>query len=117
MKRLTERDGTFVEYLTNKATTTHGAIKRDDACTQKLCRLENIEEELGIELDILFKSIKDGFVVRRYFDWDYCRCFVNGTDITIDYDGKKFTNNYSDDWYFNDYGKTWALTKEELANE
>ena len=87
----------------------------------KLGRLEDLEEELGIDLITLFKAI-------------------NSKSIFTKYDGKiseHIEDNYNErDWYMQDeivyfywengshcclelsnYGKTWALTKEELEND
>lgn len=77
---------------------------------QKLGRLEDIEEEIGIDLITLFKALKDGIwhitsngKVIGYLNvkWNWC--------IGRDYFKTKYGN-----FYFKDYGKTWALTKEEL---
>lgn len=86
-----------------------------------------IEEELGTSLDILFKAMKDGF----YY-------IENGThEIKFSGNYKELDNSHSLANYiwvnngnfeflirqphfgltqrdFKDYGKTWALTKEEL---
>lgn len=88
----------------------------------KLGQLEDIEEELGIDLVILFKALKYGV----YY-------FTNGTQLTRDY--VWLISNYVSGGFheklsysfitafekqsllFNDYGKTWAITKEELENE
>ena len=80
--------------------------------TQKLGKLEDIEEELGISLEVLFKALKDGI----YYDYD--------GDI-IDFSYATLFNDEDDcEWYLTtdsatfvelkNYGKTWALTKEEL---
>ena len=80
--------------------------------TNKLGQLEDIEEELGIDLITLFKAEKDGIWYNsngtfyfNYFDVSLAhRCFRRYVDY--------FRNYMSFD--FKDYGKTWALTKEEL---
>ncbi len=89
-------------------------IKDKKMAEEKLCQLEDIEEELGIDLITLFKGLKNGI----YF-WDcdeegnhFCkepklRYFgIRATFHLIDYNG---TYSHTDD-----YGLTWALTKEEL---
>lgn len=79
----------------------------------KLQQLEDIEEELGIDLLTLFKALKDGIYV------------VEDNDNYIVKDSIKSIENWADGWgistnmeylelSFSDYGKTWALTKEEL---
>lgn len=85
----------------------------------KLGQLEDIEEELGIDLITLFKALKNGV----YY-------FVSGTQLIKDYVwlvdnymsiGTRDKLSYSfmtaferQTLLFKDYGKTWALTKEEL---
>lgn len=77
----------------------------------KLGRLERIEQELGIPLEVLFKALKDGV----YYD--------DGDDVDFSYTSL-FNDEDDCEWYFTtdsatfvelkDYGKTWALTREEL---
>ena len=93
----------------------------------KLGQLENIEEELGIDLKVFHKLM----------DILYCNepgepnsLYVKDKDmivqvgiLEIDYCKKKIIfykdSSYNDDYIYNffQYGKTWALTKEELKNE
>ena len=76
----------------------------------KLGQLEDIEEELGIDLITLFKALKDG-VYYKYKDMGVEKISklrpitIHKNTIVCDYHTYK---------YFKDYGKTWALTKEEL---
>ena len=90
---------------------------------QKICnklgQLEDIEDELGIDLITLCKALKNGV----YY-------FANGTQLTKDYVwlvdnfmciGTRDKLSYSfmtaferQALLFNEYGKTWALTEEEL---
>ena len=83
----------------------------------KLGQLEDIEEELGIDLITLHKALKDGIY------WKGTTCvdtkgifFENKPKINIR--GKCLTNicfrKHLEVVYFKDYGKTWALTREEL---
>jgi hypothetical protein len=88
-------------------------------CSDKLGQLEDIEEELGIDLITLFKALKFGV----YY-------FTNAGQLTRDYvwlmdnymgvrtNGKLsysfMTMFEKQTLLFNDYGKTWALTKKEL---
>lgn len=110
----------------------------------KLGQLEDIEEELGIDLITLFKALKNGCWIRKGF---YGTCYLEGEPIFIsgnrlhlnlyDYYTEKENEDSDDesesqetlclfDMYYEDvyniarvrdYGKTWALTKEELENE
>lgn len=82
---------------------------------QKLLDLEDIEDELGIDLVTLFKALKNGIYAKEYTDnidlYEVRGIEQNGLSIiskicsSADCDGIR---------YFKDYGKTWALTKEEL---
>lgn len=82
-------------------------------------QLEDIEEKLGISLITLFKAIKEGIFI---LDSKY-NMIRDCTDIylPIDWDNKGFYIECTGDcininqfYYFKDYGKTWAFTKEEL---
>ena len=91
----------------------------------KLQYLEDIEEELGIDLLTLFKALKNGIYLKfgseknigvyyehtailpRHFDKDYKGYFI---DLQLE-----LSINFN--FYFKDYGKTWALTKEELEED
>ena len=91
----------------------------------KLEQLEDIEEKLGIDLLTLFKALKNGIYLKfgsekntgvyyehrailpRHFDKDYKGYFI---DLQLE-----LSINFN--FYFKDYGKTWALTKEELEED
>lgn len=77
----------------------------------KLGKLEDIEEELGIDLITLFKALKNGVYV-RYTNNEIEHRIVAGIEeenITL-----CIKENKECYMYFDEYGKTWALTKEEL---
>lgn len=85
----------------------------------KLWRLENIEEELGIDLFTLFKAIKNGiwFWTKNNNETQPTGPWKLKCDF---FDRKGFVDE--GEWYcevfrFNDYRKTWALSEEELVNE
>ena len=77
----------------------------------KLGQLEDIEEELGIDLITLFKAQTNGFYVKTVCgifpvllgEWRF-------NLVKKEVHRIKFSSHY----YFKDYGKTWALKKEEL---
>ena len=83
----------------------------------KLGQLEDIEEELGIDLTIYFGALKNG--VYYYSNSQLTKDFVYPiSNFLTDYNDKlsysfmtKFEHRLLS---FDDYGKTWALTKEEL---
>lgn len=98
--------------LTNK--TELNVYKNIDNARYKLCLLENIEEDLGIDLIILFKALKNGFYTNFYTKNNH---FSSSCYYTIDLEHKciqvhDYDKHFSLD--FKDYGKTWALTRKEL---
>lgn len=82
----------------------------------KLGKLEDIEENIGISLEILFKAMENGIyyvsrtsqkeilfaksVITNFEKYKGNYCLYIGNEIAI---------------YFKDYGKTWALTKNEIV--
>lgn len=103
MNRLTEKydDGS---YGISECTCEH---------EKKLGAIEDIEQELGIDLITLFKALKNGFYTIFYNKNKYDNsCYYN-----IDLEFKCiYVNDYDAHFSleFRDYGKTWALTREEL---
>ena len=105
-------------------------IKCKETIEKDLDQLEEyrkIGEELGIDLISLFKALKDGiwtnqeqwygdekqgkirfFQVRLLLEENAIGCIYNSM-----WKGEEVIRTL----YFKDYGKTWALTKEELENE
>ena len=88
----------------------------------KLGQLEDIEEELGIDLITLFKAFKEGKIFIKLGEPYYGETVECCYHFQLD----RFPFNYSlrcqygiscekrELVYLNGYGKTWALTKEEL---
>ena len=109
----------------------------------KLGQLEDIERELGVDLVTLFKAIENGFYYIKNDEIHFCRwcirvnyslievspCYaVKETTLQSCYYGdvselKQTKDAHYWDWdtslyvKLKDYGKSWALTKEELENE
>lgn len=103
---------------------------REQIVLTELGQLEDIEDELGIYLITLFKALNKGFYIK------YNNKIVHihpDKHITINFwyktinvfippkffiDCKKGTDYSSEEideeYEFEDYGKTWALTREEL---
>ena len=90
----------------------------------KLSNLEDIEEELGIDLITLFKAIEKGIFVNtdKMYNSEFVKKVLDKR--------KKYKPNFDfidkdlevEDFYgisvhLKDYGKTWALTKEELEGK
>lgn len=88
---------------------------------QKLGQLEDIEDDLGIDLIILFKALKskelywktNGYgIIKTTFQTKGLQADVSFID---DHWYISLVYQTLDDWeLLSDYGKTWALTKEEL---
>ena len=93
--------------------TSHYIITNNDVI-YKLGKLEDAEEELGVELTTLFKALRDGVFINEdgiiYKDYiksiEYCsECWFF------------ITKEEEIEIFFEDYGVTWALTFEELEKE
>ena len=98
----------------------------------KLRKLEDNEEELGVELSVLSKAFNEGScgVIWMFIQNDYNEEYKKGLikPFIINYFAKKpnersfylsvydslTCKNYIVD--IKDYGKTWALTREALEN-
>lgn len=98
-------------------------IKCKETIEKDLERLEkykSIEEEIGIDLITLFKAVKNDFYF-KYKDKiissnDYS--FLTRANIRGDWVLDIISDNLSLLLIkLKDYGKTWALTKEELEND
>ena len=97
----------------------------------KLSKLEDIEEELGIDLITLFKALKDRQIIFKHIvGLENPKIYLKAHKISgLLSDGKNYglwlyDNAYGDDEfyvYIKNYGKNWwlkeDLTKEELENE
>ena len=103
-------------------------IKDEKLAEEKLCQLEDVEEELGIDLKTLFKALREGIYVKT---WGFANSRV-GKDVIVKIRVPKLKLDYETHTYFAfefvkkgitqtyklcDYGKTWALTKEELESD
>lgn len=87
-------------------------------CVNKLGQLEDIEEEIGIDLEILYKVLKSESIwIKKHIGAGKFRIVeVNIRGLNIN----KYTNEITirDEnnslHILNGYGKMWALTREEL---
>lgn len=74
------------------------------------------EERIGIDFITLTKALEDGVYYKEYSHGKFEFCKVRG----IEKIGLSIISNFApypecdDIAYFKDYGKTWALTQEEL---
>lgn len=79
-------------------------------CYNKLGKLEDIEEELGIPLEVLFKALKDGIWCKVLEDIEK----FEACEIIFHYDVKKLLVWICCDYLsfeLKDYGETWWLEK------
>ena len=110
MERLTEKNNGNTPYNQTEYPYLAGADIND--ITNKLGELEDIEQELGIPLEVLFKALKEGVWTNEYEKRDGRKIWLRN------YDGKlilEVSNRFCFDVYYpKDYEVTWALTKEEL---
>lgn len=88
-----------------------------------LLKYKDLERELGIDLITLIKIFAKGFYARiKGYDGYYLYQF-DPRDIELNIERKSLIvyEEWRDSEYgeypFKKYGKTWALTKEELENE
>lgn len=78
----------------------------------KLADLEEIEKELGIDLLTLFKALKDGIYSRDY-GYLLVEHFVLKHEKQLHCKPLRIVEYR---FALKDYGKTWALTREELEH-
>ena len=122
MNRLTKK-AQFVRNLITGKEMKYISNESDQMCVDKLGKLEDIEEELGIDLITLFDidkqlntkkeiwfKIEDEIEENLRFDSYYIIDLKHKAFVKIEYEPLDYL-------YFKDYGKTWALTKEELEDE
>ena len=123
MNRLTERKTSYpsCDKKGNLTRVDYIDIKDTKLAEEKLCQLEDIEEELGMELkvyhkfmsmlycgkpNIIYVKDKDTIVQVGILEIDYCKKKI------IFYKDSSYNADYV--YGFAQYGKTFALTKEEL---
>lgn len=135
-ERMTKKDSSL-DYIVNTCCKEGGHYTERDIVS-KLGQIEDIEEELGIDVVTLVKALKNGIYT---YDYDlhkkinekvniiHCSCDL---DINI-YQELRLLPILKKECYrkgyhyikpialgmvsLKEYGKTWALTKEELENE
>ena len=129
MNRLTNKNinwyNDFVFSLRNRLITT-GEI--NDSIYFRLKLLEDLEEEIGMSLLSLFRIIKWGQIICKYRPMYGPNKIIllsrKIKDLYYDDDGEYIIHIYEtgddkhfinfDYVYIKDFGKTWALKKEEL---
>ncbi len=83
-------------------------VDKEMSCkiVNELIQYKKIEEELGVDLVTLFKALKDGFVDCLNEYHHFSNLYFSDEEIFDGYTHQSYN--------IKDYGKTWALTKEEL---
>ena len=129
MSRLTKKSNSTIKAIEyqlidekENLDANEGIKKFPVLATNKLGVLEDIEEELGIDLIKaveLCKQVNIKKVVYTKDEWGFYPIkFIDELDIEL-FSHRLYKNArgicLSLDLY--DYGKTWALTKEELEND
>lgn len=107
--RFTNKDGT-IRYLWDKRNEPEEIYKQELA-NKKLCQLEDIEDELGIDLIKLVECIRNE---KGIWKKDFNGGLINTRCMLTCYFGKWQIYDKENIYDLKDYGKTWALTKEEL---
>ena len=111
MNRVTEKASDFKIY---------GHYQCNGNAIDKLGQYEDLEEEIGIDLITLFKALKNGFYHIDKNKHIYTTKPTKGNGGSMNF----YTcleciiaeDTFGDQYIFSlkDYGKVWALTKEEL---
>ena len=101
----------------------HSSISANK-CWDKLGQLEDIEEEINFDLITLFKALKNGVCYKNrqgQIKKDLPHLNYNKPThrwyLEIGWADRWIADKENGWWYpleFKDYGKTWALTEEEL---
>ena len=133
MNRLTNKDINWYEdfvFSMRNRLITENEIK--DSIYNRLKLLEDLEEEIGMSLLILFRILKLGRIIHKYKPFCAIKkiilesCIITGLFYESGQYGLEVYNEEDDiDEEYNDfkyiyikeYGKTWAIKKEELEDD
>ena len=83
---------------------------------ERLEKLEDIEEKLGCPLEVVFKALKQMFVFHKEnVKIEILLLNIKSNDFYL----YGFVEDTTQDVHINlkDYGKTWALTREDLEDD
>ena len=90
-------------------------IKDKKLAEEKLCRLEDIEEEIGIDLITLFKALKNGVYEKDAYINKIKHTNIRGLEVhSLCAIALASVPECDYILEYKNYGKTWALTEEEL---
>lgn len=117
MNRLTRKiKGCYCIDLITCLPMEYEQINKGNACVEKLGKLEDLEEEIGIDLITLFRTLKQMFVFHKEnVEIELLGLHIKSSELYL----YGFVGDTTQAVYLSlkDYGKTWALTKEEVGNE
>lgn len=128
MNRFTKKSNSIIKAIEyqlidekENLSANEGIKKIPVLATNKLGQLENIEEELGIDFITMFRALKYGiycFTSQKQLTHNYVRLVSNDIGVGVrDKVSYSFMTIFGEQiLLFEDYGKTWALTEEELGN-
>lgn len=120
--RLTEKNNTGYltsqKYFPSKEFENKNELESAALLLNKLGKLEDLEEELEIDLITLFKALQDGIWVKKTIveNREIKNLFFFYEDVNL-YKDRLYAcpvDIYDERVCIYQYGKTWALTKEEL---
>ena len=112
MNRLTQKDKDHIGGYTPNGTYDIGWKAN---AFEKLGKYEDIDEKLGLPYPVLIKMLKNGNIYVKKKNNE----IINICEYSLDCNGLDYWFLDIGKGYYNivglkDYGKTWALTREEL---
>ena len=121
MERLTKKEGVITQIDKDGNITKNNLIevKDKDEAYKKLCQLEDIEEEIGIELTTLFKALKYGvyyYTSQKQLTHDYVWLYDNYVSASVrdKLSYSLLTCFQKQILSFEDYGTMWSIYREAL---
>lgn len=121
MERLTKKEGVITQIDKDGNITKNNLIevKDKDEAYKKLCQLEDIEEEIGIELTTLFKALKYGvyyYTSQNQLTHDYVWLYDNYVSASVrdKLSYSLLTCFQKQILSFEDYGTMWSIYREAL---
>ena len=121
MERLTKKEGVITQIDKDGNITKNNLIevKDKDEAYKKLCQLEDIEEEIGIELTTLFKALKYGvyyYTSQKQLTHDYVWLYDNYVSASVrdKLSYSLLTCFQKQILSFEDYGTMWSIYREVL---
>ena len=113
MERLTQRMDYDYEYEYGSIGIACDDEQYLEKVYNKLGRLEDLEEELGIDLITLFKALKEGI----YYLEEENIFFSNDVNLWCGTSKNYYISGAGIYKKVKDYGKTWSLDRSEFENE